>query len=184
MKMKRTVEKKEKWRKKKQQPNNRILTGIYLFLAASTAHRTHLWLHCVWLGLINTYNVAGNRASRARVIIGEHFGLHYRTKSLPPRCVRTHACVFQRSSFCVYVTERSRERTRDLGPVRCVHCMLSCWTIWTDRSFVTTVRAHLTRCDIEGQANTKALSCSLNASLPVTRQGGVCLCERKTRASI
>lgn len=67
--------------------NPPISAGIYLFLADCAAHRTHLWVHCVWLGLINTYNVAGNRASRARVIIGEHFGLHYWTKSLPPRCV-------------------------------------------------------------------------------------------------
>lgn len=49
--------------------------------------------------------------------------------------------------------------------------MLSCWTIWTDRSFVTTVRAHLTWRDIEGQTNTKAPSYSLNANLSVTRWG-------------
>lgn len=32
-------------------------------------YRTYLWMHCVWLGLINTYNVVGNQASQACVII-------------------------------------------------------------------------------------------------------------------
>lgn len=115
--MKRRVEKK----KKKHQPNNnRISTGIYLFLAASTAHRTHLWLHCVWLGLINTYNVARNRASRARVIIGEHFGLHYRTKSLPPRCVRTRVCLSTLLFLCVCVcvTGRGAEKEQETSARR------------------------------------------------------------------
>lgn len=55
--------------------------------------------------------------------------------------------------------------------------MLSCWNIWTDRSFVTTVRPHLTRFDIEGQTNTKGLSYSLNATLSFC-QGTVCVSER------
>lgn len=64
-------------------------------------------MHCVWLGLINTYNVAGNQASRARVIIGEHFGLHYWTKSLPPMCVSICVC----ARLCVWKrgTEEEQE---------------------------------------------------------------------------
>lgn len=71
----------------------KISSCIYLYLADGITHRTHLWMHCVGLGLINTYNVVGNQASRSCVIIGEHFGLQNWTKSLPPRCVSVCVCL-------------------------------------------------------------------------------------------
>lgn len=69
-------------------------------------------MHCVGLGLINTYNVVGNQASRSCVIIGEHFGLQNWTKSLPPRCV----------SVCVCVLERERKRTRHTNLLHYIVC--------------------------------------------------------------
>lgn len=90
-----------KWR-----PKSRISSCIYLYLADRITHRTHLWMHCVWLGLINTYNVVGNQASQACVIIGEHFSSQYWTKSLPPRCVSLRVCV------------REKEREREWGRTR------------------------------------------------------------------
>lgn len=114
-------------------------------------------MHCVWLGLINTYNVVGNQASRACVIIGEHFGLQCWTKSLPQRCLLGWVLV----CVCVCRSEREweweGERERD-GSLQHSTVMLSCWNIWMDRFFVTTVRAHLTRFDAEEQTNTKTLS--------------------------
>lgn len=56
-------------------------------------------MHCVWLGLINTYNVVGNQASQACVIIGEHFGLQYWTIEFTFEvCVCVCACVRTRES--------------------------------------------------------------------------------------
>lgn len=63
-------------------------------------------------------------ASRPGAIIAQHLGSRGRTKSLPPRCVYLCVCVHSRGSE---------------PPV--LHCMLSRWNIWTDRSFVPTVGA-------------------------------------------
>lgn len=143
----------------------KISSCIYLYLADGITHRTHLWMHCVGLGLINTYNVVGNQASRSCVIIGEHFGLQNWTKSLPPRCVSVCVCAWE------------GEKKNKTHQPTALHCMLSYWNIWTDSSFVTTVRTRLTWFDIEGQTNAKALSYSLNASPSLSRQGCLCVFE-------
>lgn len=122
-----------------------------------TAHtETYLWMHCVWLGLINTYNVVGNQASQACVIIGSILA-----------CNTGQRVCFRGEVWCVSGTED--------GPTA-LHCALSCWNIWTDRFFVTNVRARLTWFDSEDQANTKALSYSLGVNLSVC-QGCMCAWE-------